>query len=242
MKKYFTFLLPLHLFCIEEAVLGQKVALASSTQTHETETIEHETSYVMDKSGFLLGADVVFGKFKIGTAYNDSIFSFSSKDTCFSTMFGIFVGYQHYFDENFGLRTTLHAASGIIGDAQYSVGEGKIQNTATPLWLGLRLSVLWDFLHYGEHAVGVSAGVGYNAEIYLNHRYSYGPNVLNASSLIQHNLYPILGIHYYFRHHQFEVNYRFSGSLNHGAIPSDEGFETQIKYYNYIGISYAYRF
>lgn len=242
-KKYASLLLlPLCLFGAEEVIIEREVVPVPVVPVMPTQEVlvEPEVIYGLKKSGFLFGVDVTLGEFKTTTYYTPSSFSQSAKG--FSSMFGVFGGYQHYFDEFFGLRATAHLASGTLSDAQYSINGNELQNTSTPLWLGVRLSVLWDFLQFGEQALGVSAGIGYNAEFYLNHQYTYSSYTNNASSFIQHNLYPILGIHYYFGRHQFEVNYRFSGALNYSSLVNNDGFETEIKYNNYIGFSYAFRF
>lgn len=246
MKKYIaTLLLPLYLFGAEEVIIEQEVMqpeVQPMMQPRGEVLLEPmpEVFYEMRKSGFLFGVDLSLGEFNTNTMFIPSSYSENAKS--FSTMFGLFGGYQYYFDEYFGLRTTLHLSSGTLSDAQYSVDGGELQNTSTPLWLGVRVSVLWDFWQFGTHALGMSAGIGYNAEFYLNHQYSYDQNSINGSNLLQHNLYPILGIHYYFRNHQFELNYRFNGSLNYSSLANDNGFESLIKYNNYFGLSYSFRF
>lgn len=241
MKKLSNLVLPLCLFGAEEIIVEQEI-LPTLPQPQQEVILEPmpQIYYEIRKNGFLFGVDVMLGEFNTTTYYTPSSFSQSAKG--FSGMFGVFGGYQHYFDEFFGIRATIHLSSGTLSDAQYSSDFGNLQNTSTPLWLGMQLSVLWDFLQYGEYALGMSAGIGYNTEFYLNHQYSTPTTIINASTLTQHNLYPILGIHYYFGHHQFEVNYRFSGALNYSSLTNNDGFETKIKYNNYIGFSYALRF
>lgn len=242
MKKYLSFLLPLFLFSEEVIIEREVVPVPVPVQPEREVVLEPapEIFYEMRKSGFLFGVDLTMGEFKTNTIYTPN--SFSAEDITFSTMFGVFGGYQFYFDEWFGIRATAHLAGGINNEAQNSVNGSELQNTSTPLWLGVRMSVLWDFLQFGAHALGVSAGVGYEAEFYLNHQYTYQSHTVNASTLIQHNLYPILGIHYYFQNHQFEINYRFSGALNYFSNVTNQGFETQVKYNNFLGFSYAFRF
>lgn len=242
MKKLLSFLLPLFLFSEEVIIEREVVPVPVPTQPESEMILEPEPQifYEMRKSGILFGVDINLGEFKTNTLYAPN--SFSLEDTTFSSMFGIFGGYQFYFDENFGIRATAHLSSGISNEAQNSINGSELQNTSIPLWLGVRFSVLWDFLQLGEHALGVSAGVGYKAEFYLNHQYSYQSQTINTSTLIQHNLYPILGIHYYFQNHQFELNYCFSGALNYFSNVNNKGFETQVKYNNFLGFSYSFRF
>lgn len=208
-------------------------------QDISAENIQKELTFAQKKSGFVVGVEALFGSF---TTHQENI---SQTSSGFSLMGGFYGGYQHYFDDNFGIRALLsiHDGTPIIGEI--NLGNQIFQTSALPFWVGTQLDVLWDFWQTGEHTLGISAGLGYNFEIYHAREAKINQTTHTLPNLYQHNLYPILGIHYYYGHHQMSLNYRFIGTLN---SPLEEYFvigiplKTKYNFTDYVNFSYTYRF
>ncbi|MCE3047345.1 outer membrane beta-barrel protein [Helicobacter kayseriensis] len=198
-----------------------------------------ELTLAQKKSGFVVGVEALFGS---STIHHENV---SQSSSGFSLMGGFYGGYQHYFDDHFGIRALLsvHDGTPIIGNVD--LANQTFQISALPFWVGTQLDVLWDFWQKEEHTLGISAGLGYNFETYHAREAKINQTTYTLSNLYQHNLYPIIGFHYYYGHHQMSLNYRFIGTLN---SPLKEYFvagiplKTKYNFTDYLNFSYTYRF
>lgn len=192
-----------------------------------------------EKSGAFLGIETSFGRTKTQQEFD------SHKSSVFSLMGGWFAGYQYYFNDHFGIKTifNVHDGTPIIG--KFLIQNQTIETSALPFWIGTEFEIAWDFWQSGHHTLGMLTGLGYNFEIYHSREIKINHAQYTLSKSFQHNFYPILGIHYFYKHHQIELTYRFSGIRN---SPTQEdliqGIQFKINYHfdNYANLSYAYRF
>ncbi|MCE3039375.1 outer membrane beta-barrel protein [Helicobacter anatolicus] len=238
-----------------------------------------------DKNGFFLGVEVVLGssytRYMTEALYN-SAFNYSNRSTTFDG--GLLLGYQWYFGETqkHGLKLSSHLYSGFgrgynksnkthvsIRDSGGYHLYADINHTLIPIKVGFDIKYLWDFLEKKNHILGLNVGLGYEFSYYFSNfnakrslfhketptlsRDIWEPT---PSNLINQEIYPTIGLHYNYKHHQMELNYRFGGILRihnsrtllkekaqepDGLIVSDLArlrFLTQ----SYIALNYAYRF
>lgn len=203
---------------------------------NETE-VDKTKNLASSKSGFVIGIEALFGSSITEETQGESSSS--------SVMGGLYVGYQHYFDENLGLRALFHIHDGTPILGSFSSSAQSIQTSALPFWLGTELDLLWDFWQGGDHTLGLSGGLGYNFEIYHAREVKINNTSFALPSTYQHNLYPILSLHYYFGQHQISLNYRFIGTLNSSIKTYQAGgvnFKTHYSFKDYFNLSYFYRF
>lgn len=215
--------------------------LSAEPQVLDEDSDPKSITQAQKKSGFLVGVEALFG-----SAITQSQVQSQEKNTSvFSLMGGFYGGYQHYFDDHFGIKVLLSVHDGTPIMAEFQVQNVIMQTFALPFWIGTELSMLWDFWQEGEHAIGLNAGLGYNFELYHTREVKIGSNTHFLPKTYQHNLYPILGIHYYYGHHQMGLNYRFIGSFGSKASTHDvAGFPLKLQYVfeDYFNFSYTYRF
>ena len=90
-------------------------------------------------------------------------------------------------------------------------------------------------------------GVGYNFELYHQRQAVFNNatnNPFNLPQIYQHNLYPNLGIHYYYNQHQMELSYRYIGTIASPKLASANGvnFKTKVDYTSFFNFAYSFRF
>ena len=227
-------------------------------------TLKVKEAKTKDKDGFFLGVEAVLGssdytrqatiKSPVGSSisYSDSSATFDG---------GLLLGYQWYFGESqrHGLKLSAHLYSGggysnsnkvYISTSDYSVAA-DISHTLIPIKVGIDVKYLWDFLERGDHILGLNVGLGYEFDYYFGSIKT--PNDKIASNFFNQGVYPTIGLHYNYKHHQFELNYRFGGilgmssghkslsqELNDGS--TEEFAKFGILTQSYIALNYAYRF
>ncbi|PAF51273.1 hypothetical protein [Helicobacter sp. 13S00477-4] len=110
---------------------------------------------------------------------------------------------------------------------------------------------LWDFLEKGRHTLGLNVGVGYQADWYLNGKLGSS----NLETIFADGIYPVIGLHYYYKHHQFELMYRFGGIFANSGYKRTNSFQyvdidnssrtidqNTLYHQSYLTFNYAYRF
>ncbi|PAF42162.1 hypothetical protein [Helicobacter sp. 11S03491-1] len=217
------------------------------------------------KNGFFLGVEGNLGKF-IFTPYDtESTFFQPSLSTTFDI--GLVGGYQHYFGESqrHGLKVSAHLYSGYISsnldtkinqrDSDGNLTSNLIALRSSysyiPIKVGLDVKYLWDFFEKGKHTLGLNVGLGYEFSVYT------GGKIMTKSidgylktnkinNIFSNMIYPVIGLHYYYGHHQFEVMYRYN-SVNKGFVllkNIDYNYcqKATIGSFSYLTLNYAYRF
>ncbi|RDU71488.1 hypothetical protein [Helicobacter brantae] len=145
----------------------------------------------------------------------------------------------------------------------------KYNSQFLPINFGLDINFLWDFWESGEHTLGLSAGIGYTMNYYKsikNDNNAQAVGVVNGQpaqgdvfsqplkDMISHNIYPQIGLHYYYGSHQFSLNFRLDfggienavkqdtsssdGDLWNGIYNYDSAFISK----DYLSLGYSYRF
>lgn len=188
-----------------------------------------------NQSGFVLGLEASFGS---PITYEGSLELLNNA----SVMGGLYSGYQHYFDDHFGIKVliAIHDATPVI--AKF---DRDIEISAIPFWIGGRADVLWDFWRSGEHSLGVSVGIEYAFETYRSREAKIKQTKYILSPITQHNLYPLIGFYYRYKHNQISLDYRFEGALkpksqneNINNVP----INTKYSFNESLNLSYTYRF
>lgn len=148
------------------------------------------------------------------------------------------------------------STSSDIGDSYY-----------LPISFGADVKYIFDILQMGKHTLGVSAGVGYEMSMYLHMNTSSpaiassvtkGSTTTTSSSydnsgrvsdadFSTQGFYPVIGIHYYYGHNQFEILYRFGGALAQTGskelkILGATAAELHMNSNDYLALNYTYRF
>lgn len=238
MKIILKTLLPISMLLAQDAT--QEQSTLQDSQDSQQEQLQYQViTPAQQKSGFIVGIEVLFAK----TNTSETISKQSGSNS--SIMGRFFGGYQHYIDENLGIRALLAIQDGTPINVDYSINSKTISENILPFWIGTEFDVLWDFYSKGDHTLGLSLGLGYNFEIYHNRKATINNSDYPLPQFYQHNLYPILGLHYYYDQHQIGINYRFIGTLN-SAIQATSTqnipFKTKVTYEDYLNFSYSYRF
>lgn len=225
----------------DKQLTQEQMQSTTSTDTPITQEEIKIFTPAQQKSGFIVGVEVLFGQ--INTQEEIS----KNKAPNQSVMGRFFGGYQHYFDENLGIRALGAIQDGTPVNVEIAPDQSNtlIKENILSFWIGTELDMLWDFYSKGDHTLGLSLGLGYNFEIYRDRKVTYNNAIYPLPQFYQHNLYPIIGLHYYYDQHQFGINYRFIGTLN-SAIKEVQvqnlRFQTKITYDNFLNFSYTYRF
>lgn len=247
----------------------------SSTSQHKTIEVKNPNS----KNGWFIGVEGVLG----ADTLNDTLFD---QDTCDGTTqcsntilftasnttfdLGFIGGYQHYFgsSQKHGIKVSAHIYSGFGNNWEFSSvdpSSKKVSGSISyiPIKFGFDVKYLYDFLQRGKHTLGLNVGLGYEFDFYINGKSKqdyFGFDYLQGlDNIFLNSLYPVIGLHYYYGHHQFELMYRFGGILDELGrkqvyydsykIPSKDNSLTSITSYNisllnqsYLTLNYAYRF
>lgn len=188
-----------------------------------------------NKSGIILGVEASFG-FSITHEGTPELLGISSM------IGGVYTGYQHYFDDSFGIRVlaTIHDGTPII-----TKFDNNVETSAIPFWTGGRFDVLWDFWDSGEQSAGLNLGIEYAFESYRSRKAKIGKEKFPLELITQHNIYPLFGIYYYYKRIQIALEYRFAGVLQAKAQTDtikDISVSTRYSFNESLGLSWAYRF
>lgn len=250
---------------------------SSSTLGNKTKMIKNPNS----KNGGFIGVEGVLGGVDVNFNYYEQdtcdgktqcseIIPMTASNTTFDL--GLMGGYQHYFgkSQRHGIKVSAHLYSGFGNSWQLSSidpllgGKGSIDDikytiSYVPVKFGFDVKYLYDFFERGKHTLGLNVGLGYEFDSYVNGKSEDDGFKEDIDNIFLNSFYPVVGLHYYYGHHQFELMYRFGGIL-------DELGSKQVYYYSeplttgmnylllvtsydisllnqsYLTINYAYRF
>ncbi len=209
----------------------------------------------ISKNGFILGTGVWLKKFTVN-AIADSLSQLTAVTPSLNT--GLILGYQFYMGKVLGVR--ISAMGQVGGPANARIKAFKIvpanQATTTstqeyhrsyiPVSAGIEAALLLDLVTTQKHSFGIDGGIGYNAEWYIPNSDTSNINKLTTkpSILVNSGLYPFVGIHYYFKHHQFGVSYKFVeyALINKDIWDPASGYRATLRLNAAIRITYLYRF
>ena len=238
------------------------------------ETLEIKKS---SKSGVLLGIETgigwgvsgargYFDKYTAGNQNDPKGYVFYDGKNSYNKM-NLFVGYQKYFGEKeiLGFDVKVKGGIGLLSNlltnqkTYYEDGtmEGRDPEMDaiflyTPFSAGIEANFLYDFFQKNNHTLGMSAGLGYD--------FVYGANfyadfvTTQPSHLIEKNislslLSPKLGLHYYYKHHQFGLKLSFDKAfgknvtkIKEDIVSEGANFESIFNFFITTNLSYTYRF
>lgn len=228
-----------------------------------------KANFKKPKNGIFLGIEGELGTnlldiYVDGQNYDIPSYSYfwSVRSTTFDL--GLMGGYQHYFGESqrHGIKASAHIYSGFGNNWEFELENDRHDKIQTynisyiPIKIGFDVKYLWDFLERGKHTLGLNAGLGWQFNWHVNG--SITATSSNSSEkyneklkdIFSHGFYPVIGLHYYYGHHQFEALYRFGGILSEMGKSSkvqrdDEGknvLRTYLLSQSYFTLNYAYRF
>lgn len=187
---------------MKKLLLISAVASMAMTQDYTMQSTPAQA-----KSGFLLGPQTSLDFGLVSPSFSIGLGSFST---------GLIGGYQHYFDVPLGIRLLgMYNRGGSVA-TEFSQDLSNLTYIfSTPWWVGARIDVFWDFWRSANfnHALGISLGIEYDYEYWHARRGKVGDRIYPLRAFSQHNLYPILGFYYHYKHHQIGLDYRFSGIL-----------------------------
>ena len=209
----------------------------------------------VSKNGFILGTGVWLKKFTV-----DAIANGFSKLTAVTPSLntGLILGYQFYMGKVLGVR--ISAMGQVGGPANARIKAFKIvpanqavanpaieyHQSYIPVSAGVEAALLLDLVTTQKHSFGIDGGVGYNAEWYIPNSDKSNVDKLTTkpSILINSGLYPFVGIHYYFKNHQFGVSYKFVeyALVNKDIWDPASGYQATFGLNAAIRITYLYRF
>ncbi|MDO7253062.1 hypothetical protein [Helicobacter cappadocius] len=231
------------------------------------------------KNGGFIGVEGVLGGDTINDTYYiqdtcdgrtqcSSTILFTASNTTFDL--GLVGGYQHYFgsSQRHGIKVSAHLYSGFGNSWQLSAVDPLFGDNVTgsisyiPIKFGFDVKYLWDFMQRGKHTLGLNVGLGYEFDAYVNGKSTvsnYDDEKLD--SIFLNSFYPVIGLHYYYGHHQFELMYRFGGIfselgskqvyydsepitavLSDASLTSVTSYKISLLNQSYLTINYAYRF
>lgn len=178
----------------------------------------------------------------------------------------------------YGISTNLYFGVGIPNNntleytqivKNFGSQTFNYETSFLPIKLGFELSFLWDFLEKEEHTLGLTAGFGYRMSYFkslknTNNAQTIGNvkgNIVKGdifnqtlNDMFSHNIYPLIGLHYYYGKHQFSLNLRLDfwnlnnqtkqdTSTQDGAVWNETFYyDTNINSQDYLSIGYSYRF
>lgn len=168
---------------------------------------------------------------------------------------GLVGGYQYYLPnfKKHGFKVSAHIYSG-FGNKFEPIIEGRerIQFIYTPIKFGLDVKYLWDVLEENKQTLGLNIGLGYEFDWYVNAKAELTENgdKKSFSRIFAHGIYPVIGLHYYYSRHQFELLYRFGGLLGSSGtgktkiddVSADATSINTLHHQSYLTLNYAYRF
>ena len=209
----------------------------------------------ISKNGFILGTGVWLKEFTV-KAVADSLNRLTAETPSLNT--GLILGYQFYMGKVLGVRISAMGQVGGSADAKIKASKIVPANQATTrspqeyhqsyisVSAGVEAALLLDLVTTQKHSFGIDGGVGYNAEWYIPNSDKGNINKLitKPSILINSGLYPFVGIHYYFKNHQFGVSYKFVeyALTNKDIWHPASGYRATFRSNAAIRVTYLYRF
>ena len=238
------------------------------------ETLEIKKS---SKSGVLLGieAGIGWGIGKsigyydeyTGNQLNSKGYILYDDKAAYNKM-NLFVGYQKYFGEKeiLGFDVKVKGGIGLLSNllmnqrAYYEDGsiderdpDLDVVFLYVPLSAGIEANFLYDFFQKNNHTLGMSAGLGYDfvygVNFYTNIIEPENLHLLQNKNLILSILSPKLGLHYYYKHHQFGLKLSFDKAFGKNITKDRDmlfndtlNFESIFNFFITTSLSYTYRF
>lgn len=175
-----------------------------------------KTSHEIQKNGFLMGVEMNFGENRFGQRFlffsqqNPNANLYRAKDEVSSSFgfdAGIKIGYQHYFEQEYGLKVSFYGGLGNPIDARLKrypmayatsflpfkesnrikeIFSEIILNTSyLPIRFGVNIDFLYDFFSVGKHTLGLTLGIGYRLSYYFNQSRSFEAWSERGSHLVQ---------------------------------------------------------
>lgn len=238
----------------KELEMQNQIISKGDNSTSDYKTTKREKSN--SKNGGFIGVEGVLGGGDITLQIGDTkpkIFFLSKSNTTFDL--GLVGGYQHYFGDSqrHGIKISAHLYSGFGNSWELSsinpMNREKTTGTISyiPIKFGFDVKYLYDFLQRGQHTLGLNVGLGYEFDSYINGKSDSNGFHQDLDNIFLNGFYPVVGLHYYYGNHQFELMYRFGGILNEQTtkVVFDDIDLTQTITLNtksYLTINYAYRF
>lgn len=213
-------------------------------------------------------AKTYYDNYVAGNQNDPKVYSFYDSKSSYNKM-NLFVGYQKYFGEKeilgfdikvkggIGLLSNLsmHQAS-YFEDGTMEVGrdpEIDIASLYTPFSVGIEANFLYDFFQKNNHTLGMSAGLGYDfaygVNLYTNIIEPENLHLLQNRNLILSILSPKLGLHYYYKHHQFGLKLSFDKAFGKNVARAKDAlfddfanWENKFNFFITTSLSYTYRF
>ncbi|PAF41292.1 hypothetical protein [Helicobacter sp. 11S03491-1] len=180
------------------------------------------------KNGVFLGVEGSLGGNNVTFILSDSDDGKNKEDVFFNKSatfdLGLVGGYQHYFGESqrHGIKVSAHLYSGFGNSWKNDPLPGQhALFSYIPIKFGLDVKYVWDFLQRGAHTLGFNVGLGDEFDLYIagkdenkNDKYpnDIGPATA-MNNIFANDVYGVLGLHYYYGHHQFEILWRGGGIL-----------------------------
>lgn len=184
----------------------------------------------------------------------------------------LFVGYQKYFGEKeiLGFDVKVKGGIGLLSNllmnqrAYYEDGsiderdpDLDVVFLYVPLSAGIEANFLYDFFQKNDHTLGMSAGLGYDF-VYGVNFYANRANTdaftedfkhMTDKNIILSVLSPKLGLHYYYKHHQFGLKLSFdkafgknTARLKDTTLGDTGNWENEFNFFITTSLSYTYRF
>lgn len=145
----------------------------------------------------------------------------------------LYSGFGNNYKMNYDEIPSVYTDTNVI---EKNFSNDKVSINYIPIKFGFDVKYLYDFLQRGKHTLGLNVGLGYEFDAYINGKEnvtsttdsSYS-NTTNSTTITHHSenhysynldniysngIYPVIGLHYYYGHHQFELMYRFGGIFN----------------------------
>lgn len=151
------------------------------------------------------------------------------------------LGFQVYFTPSFGFDVRARVGTGRMAFRNYDY-DYRLTSLYSAINTGGEVKLLWDFYNDEEDSMGMSLGVSYD---YFKATHimasTHMPNPIPENLPMMHKfnigvLAPVIGLHYYFGHHQIAFTYHMGRVMDKLPIPLPP------RYYFGSSFSYVYRF
>ena len=213
---------------------------------------------------------VVYFNEYTGNQLDPKGYSFYDGKSSYNKM-NLFVGYQKYFGEKEILGFDVKVKGGIgllsnlLANQKTYYEDGSVEGRDpemdmiflyTPFSAGIEANFLYDFFQKNNHTLGMSAGLGYDfvygVNFYANkaNTNEFTENFKNfLSNATLSLLSPKLGLHYYYKHHQFGLKLSFDKAFGKNILSVYEpnmgdvsNLENRFNFFITTSLSYTYRF
>lgn len=193
-----------------------------------------------EKSGVILGMEADGSLGTAGDFFDIAEFFGFRVPTSTNDMRAL-LGFQLYFTPSFGFDVKARAGAGLMAFRNYDY-DYRLVSLYSTLSVGAEVRLLWDFYNSEKDSMGMSFGVSYD---YLKATHmaasAHMPNPIPEDIPMMRKfntsvLAPLIGLHYYFGHHQITLTYHMGRVMDKIQIPLPP------RYYFGSSLSYVYRF